>query len=232
MIINDYNDPTSALRAMTDDLMRTVSSSEETFNMAVSGGGTAQQMFNLWAEEYAKTAEWNKLRFYWVDERCVSPFDGESNYGQALRRLFNPLQIPPSHIFRIKGEAEPEAEAQTYSALIKKNLPQQNGMPHFDAIILGVGPDAHTASIFPDNMTLLTDSRLYATAKHPASEQQRITMTGPLILNNVPLYIPILGADKREIIEMLRHDNREKDATPSAYIVHKARQATVYSAVI
>lgn len=231
MIHHDYIDSTDALRGMTNDLKRTISETNGLFHLALSGGGTAQKMFSLWADEYAEQIAWNRIRFYWVDERCVMPTDEESNYGHALRLLFNPLGIPADHVFRILGENYPETEAIRYSKLIKMELPESNGVPHFDAIILGVGPDAHTASIFPNNLPLLTDDRLYAVAQHPVSRQQRISMTGTLLLNHSPLLVPILGANKHQMVEQLKQGFSETNATPAAYILSKAEKAAIYTSI-
>ena len=93
-----------ALRAMTEQLiekmnMRGISP----FHLALSGAGTAQQMFGLWIREYREKIKWEQLRFYWVDERCVSPDDEESNFKHADELLFRPLDIPHAHVHRIHG---------------------------------------------------------------------------------------------------------------------------------
>ena len=108
-----------ALRAMTEQLiekmnMRGISP----FHLALSGAGTAQQMFGLWIREYREKIKWEQLRFYWVDERCVSPDDEESNFKHADELLFRPLDIPHAHVHRIHGEREPEVEAEHYSELV------------------------------------------------------------------------------------------------------------------
>ena len=113
-----------ALRAMTEQLiekmnMRGISP----FHLALSGAGTAQQMFGLWIREYREKIKWEQLRFYWVDERCVSPDDEESNFKHADELLFRPLDIPHAHVHRIHGEREPEVEAEHYSELVKWELP-------------------------------------------------------------------------------------------------------------
>ena len=81
---------------------------EEPFFLALSGGETAQQMFRLWTERFSGRIDWDTIRFYWVDERCVPPQDSESNYGHAHELLFGPLNILPAHIHRIQGEEEPK----------------------------------------------------------------------------------------------------------------------------
>ena len=113
MKIENYKDNKDALRALTRQLMDYMARKEddEPFNLALSGGETAKQMFALWADEYKDKIDWNNMRFFWVDERCVSPTDAESNFGHANKLLFEPLHIPSEHIHRIHGEGEPGTEA-------------------------------------------------------------------------------------------------------------------------
>lgn len=230
MKIQKYNDSKEALRAVTDELIRLMKQKGSVyFNLALSGGETAKQMFSLWAEEYKNRIDWNILRFFWVDERCVPPTDKDSNFGHANRLLFQPLHIPEDHIHRIRGEEEPGAEAVRYSQEVKEFLPRYNQLPYLDCIILGVGNDAHTASIFPDTLPLLTDTRTYAVSQHPETRQFRITMTGPIILNSSPLLIPVLGTGKAEVIKEIKKGYSETNATPAAYILSNATDATVYT---
>ena len=163
-----------------------------------------------------------------MDERCVPPTSPDSNYGHANRLLFTPLCIQADHIHRIKGENEPGTEAMRYSWVVKEFLPLFNQMPTFDCIILGVGEDSHTASIFPTTMELLSDSRNYAVSQQPSTGQYRITMTGPLILNGAPLLVPILGTNKEPVIQRLSKGYSPSNDTPAAYILSHAVQATIY----
>lgn len=231
MKIENYKDDKEALRALTGQMMDYMSCKEvqSPFNLALSGGETAKKMFDLWVDEYKDKIDWGTMRFFWVDERCVDPTDSESNYGHANRLLFEPLQIPAEHIHRIHGEVEPGTEAMRYSRIVKEYLPRHGQFPYFDCIILGIGGDSHTASIFPDNLPLLTDSRNYAVARQPETGQFRITMTGPIILNGSPLLVPVLGANKGAAIEELKQGYSATNATPAAYILSHAVDATVYT---
>lgn len=141
------------------------------------------------------------MRFYWVDERCVPPDDPESNFKYADELLFQKIGIPDNHLFRIRGEEDPEQEARRYAAAVRAELPLQNGLPRFDAVVLGIGDDGHTASIFPHTPGLLTDPTCYAVSRHPVTGQWRITMTGPLILNGAELLFPVIGPGKAEILQ-------------------------------
>lgn len=231
MLIENYKDNKDALRALTDRLMTYMSCKCDTkpFNLALSGGETAKQMFSVWVEEYKDKIRWDDLRFFWVDERCVPPTDEESNYGHAHELLFKPLHIPEEHVHRIHGEMEPGTEAMRYSRIVKENLPRHGQFPYFDCIILGIGGDAHTASIFPDTLPLLTDSRNYAVSQHPTTGQFRVTMTGPLILNGSPLLVPVLGKGKAGVIEELKQGYSATNATPAAYILSHAVDSVVYT---
>lgn len=220
-----------ALRVMTSklmDIMRT-DSCNIPFNLALSGGDTARQLFALWQEEYRLLIDWNRIRFYWVDERVVPPGDQDSNYRHAYEHLFEPLGVPQTRIYRIRGEEDPAREASHYSDLIDRQLPKRNGLPHFDAIILGIGADGHTASIFSSCNFLLNDTRLYAVTTHPQSGQLRITLTGPVILNDAPLLIPVIGENKRAILERLIEARTESDDFPAACIIYRAVSASVFT---
>ncbi|WP_085536847.1 6-phosphogluconolactonase [Massilibacteroides vaginae] len=219
-----------ALRALTAHLIALMEAkAERRFNLALSGGETAKQMYDLWVSEYEDTLDWGRLHFYWVDERCVAPDSPDSNYGHARRLLFEPLNIAGKHIHRIQGENEPEGEAVRYAAEVEGAVSINNGKPRFDCIILGVGNDLHTASIFPHTMPLLTDPRSYATAAHPESGQIRVTMTGPVILNDTPLLVPVLGSGKSAVISALEESDYTKHPTPAIYVVSKATDVTLYT---
>lgn len=231
MKTENFKDNKDALRALTEQLITYMARKEDDkpFNIALSGGETAKQMFTLWAEEYKDKVDWNRLRFFWVDERCVPPTDPDSNYGHANHLLFEPLNIAHDHIHRIHGEGEPGTEAMRYSRIVKEYLPRHGQLPYFDCIILGIGSDSHTASIFPDDLPLLTDSRNYAVTQHPETGQFRITMTGPLILNGSPLLVPVLGKSKAEPIDGLMLGYSALNATPAAYILSHAVDSVVYT---
>lgn len=227
-----YTHPTDALRALTEQLQRLLVTHnyKRPFNLALSGGHTAQQMFHLWTAEYATALPWSSIRFFWADERCVAPTDPESNYGNASQLLFEPLRIGHSQQFRIHGENPPEQEAARYATQLATLLPSTGGIPFFDCIILGVGTDGHTASLFPSAPDLLTDRHYYAATRHPQNGQQRITMTGPLILNHAPLLVPAFGPNKTDILKEILAPSSEAELLPAGYILSRAHNALVFTA--
>ena len=211
MKIEVYKTAEETLRSMTETLITVIKKSKsKPFHIALSGGSTAQQLFKLWVKEYRNNIPWDILRFYWVDERL----------------LFMPLDIPQNHIHRIWGEQEPKVEAERYSEMVKWELPGYSNMPRFDCTILGIGADGHVASIFSDSMNLLTDQRIYAVSHHPKTGQQRITMTGTVILKSSAILIPVIGPDKQEIME---HLVQKQGAYPASYIFSHALTATLFT---
>jgi 6-phosphogluconolactonase len=179
---------------------------KEAFHVALSGGSTPKLLFRHWAEEYAGQLDWSCLHFYWGDERCVPPGDEESNYGMTRSLLFDKVPVPKGQIHRIRGEAVPEAEAVRYGELLREQLPLRDGVPVFDLIILGMGDDGHTASIFPHELSLLTAPGPCAVATHPETGQQRITLTGPVLNAAATVAFLVTGANKQtKVAQVLDH---------------------------
>ena len=142
-------------------------------NIALSGGSTPKILFNVLSEEYVERINWEKINFFWGDERCVLPTDEESNYGMTKKYLFDKIGIPDRNIHRIVGENQPEKEADRYSREIDDNiLTVSNGLPEFDIMILGMGTDGHTASIFPNKIELFKSEKICAVAEHPSTGQK------------------------------------------------------------
>ena len=230
MKLKVYSSGEDALRAVTEQLIELMKQRRDPFHLALSGAGTAQKMFRIWVEEFRNGINWEQLRFYWVDERCVDPQDDESNYKHAYESLFQPLDIPVSHVHRIHGERDPEVEAEHYSEMVKWELPGYSCLHRFNCVILGIGEDGHTASIFPQNKNLLTDEHCYVVSEHPQSGQKRITMTGTLILNSKMILIPVIGTDKTNILrKVINVSQTDAFLLPASYIISHAPEAIIYT---
>jgi len=187
-------------------------------NIALSGGNTPIELFKILAADYKDRIEWNKLNFYWVDERCVEVSSPDSNFGNAYNTLFRKVNISPARLHRIKGEADPKKEAVRYSELVKHNVPASGSLPSFDIILLGIGEDGHTASIFPNQMNLLTSDKLYDTAIQPKTGNTRITMTGTLINNAKNVYFLVSGKNKSIVINEIVRVREPVDRYPAAMV--------------
>lgn len=199
-------------------LIEKVNSSKDDFNIALSGGSTPKNIFEYLAAHHHNTIRWNKVKFFWGDERCVPPNDPESNYKMADDALLSRLQIPDSNIYRIKGENNPHNEAKEYSEIVVKQLLHINNIPKFDLIMLGLGEDGHTASIFPNQKELLHSEKIYATAVHPESGQKRITLTGTAINNASTIVFIVTGNRKAKIVEKIVNQKENYKDYPASFI--------------
>jgi 6-phosphogluconolactonase len=170
------------------------------------------------AEKYSLIVPWQKIHFWWGDERMVSPDDPESNFVVANKYLFSRIGLPNSHIHRMKGEENPDKEAHRYSLEIKSLVPMMNGWPVFDLILLGMGDDGHTASIFPNQMELLESDQITEVAFHPITGQKRITLTGKVLNNAKKVAFLISGESKAQIFDDIIHKSKEALCYPASYI--------------
>ncbi len=214
-------------RQLAEDLV--LWTSEKTkFNMAISGGSTPKVLFELLATAYLERIEWRKIHFYWVDERCVLPNHEDSNFRMTYNTLLRYIPIGDLNVHRIRGEKEPVEEANRYGQLIDYSVPHHQNIPQFDLIMLGMGDDGHTASIFPDQVGLLTSEQICAVARHPQSGQFRVTMTGKVINNAKKVVFIVTGEDKAKCIHEVLNQKNNWMFYPAAYIQPKSGDLTWY----
>ena len=180
-------------------------------SLALSGGSTPKEVFNHISTGEQDDVNWDKVRLFWVDERCVPPGDADSNFNMTRNNLLVNIHIPAENIYRIHGENDPEIEAKRYSRILKENVEPVNGWPKFDIILLGLGEDGHTASVFPGNESLFHSTKYCEAVTHPQTGQRRITMTGPLINNAEEVIFIVTGSTKAEIVKRVLEDDHEAD---------------------
>ncbi len=172
--------------------------SNDTLHVALSGGSTPKIVFDELASRDISKNEWRKVHLYWGDERCVPPDNTESNYNMTVEHLLSKIDIPEENIHRVRGENDPRQEARRYSEVLKEKLPTIKGLPQFDLVILGMGDDGHTASIFPYEIGLWNADELCEVAEHPETEQKRITITGRIINHSANVAFLVTGESKAE----------------------------------
>lgn len=209
-------DALAAAQAFADFLAQKVSENN-IVHIALSGGSTPKILFELLADEYDEDIDWEKLHFWWGDERCVPPTDNDSNYKMTKELLFDSISIKDSQIHRVLGENEPQEEANRYGEEILKHLPIVNGLPQFDIIMLGMGGDGHTASIFPHEMSLLEDKAICGVANHPESGQKRVTLNGPVINNAQDISFLVTGEGKTEKVDEIFNQKEGYLSYPAAH---------------
>jgi 6-phosphogluconolactonase len=190
--------------------------------IAISGGSTPQTTFKLLADPdgpFLATVPWDKLQLFWVDERCVPPTHPESNYGVCKELLLSKVPLPEANVFRMEGELEPEEAAARYEATIRNTLKLEGAeSPAFDLVVLGMGPDGHTASLFPHTEALDVMNRLVV-ANHVAQKDTwRITLTWPVINQGHEVAFELAGADKADVLAAVLAGPRNPEEYPSQLI--------------
>ncbi|MDJ0753241.1 MAG: 6-phosphogluconolactonase [Ardenticatenaceae bacterium] len=172
-------------------------------HLALSGGGTPRPVYKRWAQPPLSDAiPWAKIHIWWADERCVPASDPESNYRLAAEAFLDRLPIPTDHIHRMPGELSPENGAVAYAAELKKFADPHELWPRFDACILGMGTDGHTASLFPGSINAgeVTRPTLGVSADYDGRPAERITLT-PLVINAARTAIVLAtGAGKASML--------------------------------
>jgi len=220
--IKTFSDNPAVANAFAKDfvqLMQSLTTSQSKVTVSLSGGSTPKLLFNVLATEFASAVDWQKIHFFWGDERCVPPTDAESNFGAAESLLLSKIDIATGNIHRVIGESAPEDARDDYSQQITDHVaPDQNGVPSFDVMILGMGSDGHTASIFPHEIELLNSDRVCEVATHPQSGQKRITVTGPVLNASKHVFVFITGKSKAEVLAEIVNQTGNFQSYPTSHI--------------
>jgi len=197
-------------------------SSRASFSVALSGGSTPLPLYELLTESsYALLVNWSLLEFFWGDERSVGPDDPESNFGNAIKYLARPpLDQAKKH--RLVGESSNlEKAAREYEKMVKKTCADQR----FDVVLLGIGNDGHTASLFPNTAALKEEKRLYVANSVPQKECWRLTMTFPAINQARSTYVLAFGRGKSKILKKILFGEENYEELPAQRIGTKENPA-------
>jgi 6-phosphogluconolactonase len=191
-------------------------------SIAISGGSTPRAAFQLLADPsqpWRSRMPWENLDLYWVDERAVPPDHQDSNYRMTREALLDHVPLKPEQIHRMQGELEPELAAARYETELRNNFRIEGAEhPRFDLVALGMGPDGHTASLFPHTPALHETAKL-VTANHVVQMNTwRITLTWPVIDSASSIFFLIAGADKAEVLKEVMLGPRDPDRLPSQLV--------------
>jgi 6-phosphogluconolactonase len=198
------------------------------FTIALSGGNTPKKLYGLLGSEpYASQIDWNLVEIFWSDERCVSPDSADCNYHMAQEVLLSKIPIPASQIHRVPAD-KPDRDAASleYAQEIQRVL-GTNTVPGFDLIQLGMGPEAHTASLFPHQASLHEQQRLVMPVSVPKPPPPRLTFTPPLLNAATRVLFLVTGADKAEAVQAVLEGEHQPDEYP-AQIVQPPRGDVVW----
>lgn len=203
------------IRAATDAVAK-----RGRFTIALSGGSTPKNLYTLIAANASTTLPWDKMFFFWGDERHVPPDNPDSNYRMAKETLLSKVPIPPSNIFPVPAE-NPDAAAavEAYEQTLRKFFNLSAGAsPRFDLILLGMGPDGHTASLFPETAALQEKSRLVAANWVEKLKTSRITFTLPVLNAARCVAFLVSGSDKAEVLREVLEGNAPPERYPSKLV--------------
>lgn len=175
-----------------------------TVSLGLSGGSTPGKVYDVLTK---RAFDWDRVRFYFGDERCVSPDSEQSNYRSAREHLFDPLGINDAHVFRMKGEYEDREEAaREYETVLPDG---------FDLLLLGMGRDGHTASLFPGSRWIKEVDRRVAPAKADVDPRQRLTITPPVIQSAREVMVLATGVAKASMVARALEGDWDPMAIPS-----------------
>ena len=178
------------------------------FRLALSGGSTPKALYALRAGPgLAQRLDWRRVAVFFGDERCVSPDHADSNFRMANETLIKPLKIPQDRIFRMQGEDEPDHAARRYEDSLRKEFgAPAPAWPRFDLVLLGLGDDGHTASLFPGTPALSEQKRLVVPNQAPQGTKQRLTFTASLINQAHAVVFLVSGKSKAPALKAVLED--------------------------
>lgn len=195
-------------RAAAETIIKDISDClqvQETYSIALSGGSTPRRLYELLANDanLQRQIPWDRVHFFWGDERHVPPGHPDSNYRMADTALLSKVPIPSTNIHRIKAEnSDADKAAADYEHEIRRFLKIDAGqMPRFNCVLLGMGPDGHTASLFPGTAALEETKRLAVANWIEKFQSYRITLTGPLFSNADRILFLVSGMEKADTLK-------------------------------
>jgi 6-phosphogluconolactonase len=199
--------------------------------VAISGGSTPRAMFELLAdprEPFLKQIAWDKVELYWVDERCVPPDNVESNYRMTSEALLSKVPLAAERVHRMEGELEPEVAAARYESVIRNTFKLEGAeTPTFDLILLGMGDDGHTASLFPHTEALNELSHIVVPNHVPQKDAWRITLTWPVINQGREVAFLIEDVSKAQVLHDVFLGPYQPETYPSQMIRPASGQLTL-----
>lgn len=205
-----------AAELFTETARQAVAASDK-FRVALSGGSTPRKLYELLAGEvYAPRIPWEETHVFWSDERCVAPDSEESNYRMAYEAMLARVPVPEEHINRMRGEAEPQVAARDYERLLEEEF--AGNPPRFDLILLGMGEDGHTASLFPDSPALDDRAHLVEAVFVEKLSAHRLTMTFRAINAAASVMFLVSGEAKAETLRAVLEGERRGRRYPSQLV--------------
>ncbi len=214
-----YESPADVAKSLADLIVDHGSSAIDghgRFVIALAGGTTPKATYALLAKPpYATAIDWNAVEIFFGDERCVPPDHEQSNYKMAFEAFIKPLNIPETHVHRMHGEDDPQRAAFDYRAVLVEVLGET---PSFDMVMLGMGPDGHTASLFPGEDPLTDDQQRVRAVYSISQSQWRITLTPSVLNSSATVCFAVTGRDKATTLASVREGPYDPTKYPAQII--------------
>jgi 6-phosphogluconolactonase len=215
--------PQDLFQAAAEEVLRTATdavSQRGCCTIALSGGSTPRNLYTLIAANASPSLPWDKIFFFWGDERHVAPDNPESNYRMAQESLLSKVPIPSANIFPIPAEnPDASAAADAYEQTLRKFFAlRADEFPRFDLILLGLGPDGHTASLFPETAALQEESRLVLANWVEKLKTFRITLTLPVLNAARAVAFLVSGTDKAAVLREVLEGDAPAEKYPSKLV--------------
>jgi 6-phosphogluconolactonase len=219
---NIYPDQAALSRAAAERIVQLAAgliATQGQFSISLSGGSTPRLLFELLATgEFSSRLDWAKVHVFWGDERTVPPDHVDSNYRMARETLLDHVDLPERNINRIQGEIKPEQAAAEYEQVLRVFFGQDARWPRFDLLLLGMGNDGHTASLFPHTDALYEKTRWVRANYVPKLEDWRITLTVPAINAAAQVWFLVAGEGKARTLRSVLHGSHQPMTFPAQMI--------------
>jgi 6-phosphogluconolactonase len=210
-----------AMRVAKDliESVRKAASESRRFCLALSGGTTPKLLYqHLGSPALRSQMPWANVELFWGDERCVAPSENDSNFRMVSEAMLNHVPLDAKQVHRIRGENLPEEESARYAEEIRDTVPcGPDGLPRFDWMLLGMGDDGHTASIFP-GQTLRAQNELCGVATHPTSGATRVSLTLSVINASAHIVFVVTGAAKSGLVHTIVKKQEGRQQYPAAHV--------------
>ncbi len=192
------------------------------FSVALSGGSTPKALYSLLANDVGLRSQvpWQQTYFFFGDERNVAPGDPDSNYRMAYEAMLSKAPVDPQHVFRMKGELKDVEEAASdYERVLREFFrPGEHELPRFDLIFLGMGPDGHTASLFPHSSALNEQQKLVRSNWVEKLHTHRITLTAPVLNAAAQVIFLVQGPEKAHVLKEVLQGPYDPQTFPSQLV--------------
>jgi 6-phosphogluconolactonase len=199
------------------------------FAVALSGGSTPRRLYELLATEaHAARVDWPRVQVFWSDERCVPPTSPASNYRMAREALLDRVPLPEANVHRMRGEDDPAEAAAAYERELRRLFAATEGPPRtapgqrFDLVLLGLGDDGHTASLFPGTAALRETSHWVVAHDVAATPSWRITLTFPVINAAAEIAFLVSGPEKATILQRVIEGSCRQAELPAQQVAPRA----------